>query len=162
MTPTPARRQAKAAEHDLGDCVTRYRRRPGLTGTFFAFAPLAGGILIGTLGGDPVKALGVVLFLWPPLFLAWCYSTRKRLDGGIYVFTGGFAEVHGRKIPHAITWAEVRAVRYKSVEHWLNFIPVAYVAKCTIELRDGGVIELDGSYRKLERLAEDLHHRSSA
>ncbi len=59
----------------------------------------------------------------PPLFLAWCYSTRKRLDGGIYVFTGGFAKVHGR---------------------------------------NSGVIEFDGSYRKLQRLSEDLHRRSGA
>lgn len=161
MIPTPARLRAKAVEHGLGDCLRRYRRRPGVVGTFFAVAPLAGGILIGTVGGDPTKALGILLFLWPPLFLAWCWFTRKRLDGGVYVFTGGFAEVYGREIPHAITWAEVRAVHYKGVEYWFNyFVPIAYVARCTIELRDGRVIEFDGSYRTLQRLAEDLHRRS--
>ncbi|EMD27476.1 hypothetical protein [Amycolatopsis azurea] len=50
-------------------------------------------------------------------------------------------------------------MRYKSVEHWLNFIPFAYVAKCFITLDNGGEIELDGTYRPLERLARDLQAR---
>jgi hypothetical protein len=158
VIPTPVHLQAKAAERDLGDCLRRYRRRPGAVGTFFAFAPLAGALALGIREGDLTGALAVVLFVWPPLFLWWCVSTRKRLDGGVYVFTGGFAEVYGRKVPPAITWAEVRSVRYKSTEYWFNYVvPFAYAAKCTIELRDGGVIEFDGTYRTLERLAEDLH-----
>lgn len=161
MTPIPAHLQAKAAEHDLGQCLRRYRRRPGVVGTFFAFAPLAGALALGIREGDMAGALAVALFVWPPLFLPWCHLTGKRLAGGVYVFTGGFAEVYGRKIPHAITWAEVREVRYKGVEHWVNFFPVAYVARCTIGLRDGREIEFDGTYRPLERLANDLHARAA-
>jgi len=78
---------------------------------------------------------------------------------GIYLFTGGFAEVHGRKVRYAVPWDRVREVRHKSVEHWLNFIPFAYVAKCFITLDNGGEIELDGTYRPLERLARDLQAR---
>ncbi|MEU3625070.1 hypothetical protein BS329_22965 [Amycolatopsis coloradensis] len=156
MIPIPAHLQAKAAERDLGECLRRYRRRPGVVGTFFAFAPLAGALALGIHEGDLIGALAVVLFVWPPLFLPWCHFTRKRLDGGIYVFTGGFAEVYGRKVLSASTWADVREVRYESVEHWVNFVPVAYAATCTVALRDGREIEFDGTYRPLERLASDL------
>ncbi|OXM56830.1 hypothetical protein CFP71_10955 [Amycolatopsis thailandensis] len=152
----PPHLRTQAAEHDLGEFVRRYRRRPGVIGTFVAFAPLVGALVLGIRESDPTTTLGILVFLWPPLFLTWCVSTRRRLDGGVYLFTGGFAEVHGRKVRYAVPWARVREVRYKSVEHWLNFIPVAYIAKCMITLDNGGVIELDGSYRSLERLAQDL------
>ncbi|MFK0244364.1 hypothetical protein ACIQUM_06685 [Amycolatopsis azurea] len=155
----PTHLKAHAEEHGLGEYVRRYRRRPGVIGTFVAFAPLVGALVLGIRESDPTTTLGILLFLWPPLFLTWCVSTRRRLDGGIYLFTGGFAEVHGRKVRYAVPWARVREVRYKSVEHWLNFIPFAYVAKCFITLDNGGEIELDGTYRPLERLARDLEAR---
>ncbi|MFI9453026.1 hypothetical protein [Amycolatopsis sp. NPDC052450] len=162
MIPTPPHLKAIAAKRDLGDCVRRYRRRPGAIGTFFAFAPLAGALAIGIREGDQTGALAIVLFVWTPLFLWWCALTRKRLDGGLYVFDGGFAEVYGRKVRQAIAWAEVRSVRYQGTEFRFSYIvPFAYVARCTIELRDGGVIEFDGTYRTLQRLAEDLHARAS-
>ena len=160
MIPTPALLQAQAAEHNLGDCLQRYRRRPGVVGAFFAFAPLVGGLLLVIRVGDAAGALGIVLFVWPPVFLTWCVSTRRRLDGGLYVFTGGFAEVHGRKVRYAIPWARVREVRYKGIEYWMGFFPVGYSAKCLIALRNGGAIELDGTYRTLMQLAEVLHTRS--
>ncbi|MEU9690884.1 hypothetical protein [Amycolatopsis japonica] len=153
----PPHLQATAAEHDLGGFLHRYRRRPGIVGTFFAFAPLAGALALGIREGDLTGALAITLFVWPPLFLWWCVSTRRRLDGGLYVFEGGFADVHGRKVLHAITWPEVRSVQYSTRSLWTGLIPVARSARCVIELRDGGRIELDGSYRTLHRLAEDLH-----
>lgn len=153
----PPHLQATAAEHALGGFLHRYRRRPGVVGTFFAFAPLAGALALGIREGDLIGALAITLFVWPPLFLWWCVSTRRRLDGGLYVFEGGFADVHGRKVLHAITWPEVRSVQYSTRSLWTGLIPVARSARCVIELRDGGRIELDGSYRTLHRLAEDLH-----
>ncbi|MEU8418180.1 hypothetical protein AB0C24_35745 [Amycolatopsis japonica] len=153
----PPHLQAKAAEHDLGGFLHRYRRRPGIVGTFFAFAPLAGALVLGIREGDLTGTLAITLFVWPPLFLWWCVSTRRRIDGGLYVFEGGFADVHGRKVLHAITWPEVRSVQYSTRSLWTGLIPVARSARCVIELRDGGRIELDGSYRALHRLAEDLH-----
>ncbi|MFC3452069.1 hypothetical protein [Amycolatopsis speibonae] len=153
----PTHLKATAAEHGLGEYVRRYRRRPGAVGTFFAFAPLVGALVLGIRESDPAATLGILLFLWPPLFLTWCVSTRRRLDGGIYVFTGGFADVHGRKVLGTITWPEVRSVEYKTRSLWAGLIPVAYTTRCVIELRNFRKIELDGSYRTLERLAEDLH-----
>ncbi|MFI7123990.1 hypothetical protein [Amycolatopsis sp. NPDC049868] len=152
----PPHLKATAAEHDLGDCLRRYRRRPGAVGTFFAFAPLAGALALGLREGDMTGALAITLFVWPPLFLWWCVSTRRRLDGGLYVFDRGFADVHGRKVQCVITWPEVRSVKYKTRSLWAGLIPVAYAARCVIELRDFRKIELDGSYRSLERLARDL------
>ncbi|MBB5855172.1 hypothetical protein ACFQ05_17815 [Amycolatopsis umgeniensis] len=154
---TPTHLEAKAAEHGLGDCLTRYRRRPGAVGTFFAFAPLAGALALGVREGDMTGALAIVLFLWPPLFLWWCISTRKRLDGGLYVFTGGFADVHGRKVQCVVTWPMIRSVKYRTRSLWAGLIPVASTARCVVELRNFQKIELDGSYRKLRQLAEDLH-----
>jgi len=160
VIPTPPHLQATAAERDLGDCLRRYRRRPGAIGTFFAFAPLAGALALGLREGDMTGALAVVLFVWPPLFLWWCVSTRRRLDGGLYVFDGGFADVHGRKVLFAITWREVRSVKYRTYSLWAGMIPVLYATQCVIELRDFHKIELNSSYRTLARLAEDLHVRA--
>ncbi|RSN36245.1 hypothetical protein DL990_08965 [Amycolatopsis sp. WAC 01416] len=160
MIPTPPHLKATAAERDLGDCLRRYRRRPGAIGTFFAFAPLAGALALGIREGDTTGALAVVLFVWTPLFLCWCISTRRRLDGGLYVFDGGFADVHGRKVLFAITWPEVRSVEYETRSLWAGLIPVAATTNCVIELRNCHRIELNGSYRKLKRLAEDLYART--
>jgi hypothetical protein len=161
VIPTPPHLQATAAEHDLGGCLRRYRRRPGAVGTFFAFAPLAGALTLGIREGDTTAALAIVLFVWPPLFLWWCVSTRNRLDGGIYVFDGGFADVHGREIRCLVTWPMIRSVTYKTHSLWAGLIPVARSAQCVIELHNFRTIELDGSYRALSRLAEDLHDRAS-
>ncbi len=102
-----------------------------------------------------------MLFVWPLLFLWWCVSTRKRFDGGIYVFDGGFAEVHGREVRCLVTWSMIRSVSYKTGSLWAGLIPVARTAQCVIELRNFRKIELDGSYRTLSRLAGDLHARAS-
>src|SRR3569833_3248942 len=87
--------------------------------------------------------------VWPPLFLWWCVSTRKRLDGSIYVFDSGFADVHGYTVRCLVTWPMTRTITYKTHSLWARLLPVARSAQCVIELHNFRKIELDGSYRAL-------------
>ncbi|WP_370946799.1 hypothetical protein AB5J62_04240 [Amycolatopsis sp. cg5] len=159
MVEMPVALRAKAEERGLGECVRRYRRRPGVLGTFCAVLPLIGAAMGATVGGDPMRALGIVMFLWPPIFLSWCSVTRKRLDGGAFVFTGGFAEVYGRKVREAVTWDEVGSVRLDRTLYVLNFlVPWGYSASCRVQVRGRrDDIVFDNTYRHLRRLADDIH-----
>lgn len=158
----PAPLRAKADELGLGDCVRRYRRRPGLIGTACAALPLVGAAVGATVGHDPIRALGIVLFLWPPIFLSWYYVTRKRLDGGVFLFIGGFAEVYGRKVREVVTWDEAIGVRYRRHLTLLNFVPWFYDAACEIDVRGRrSAVLFDSTYLGLHRIAEYISSRGS-
>ena len=133
MIDVPPRVAAKAVELGLGDCEHRFRRRPGIPAVIGILAFTALPVML--LQVDPVQALGVVLFVRIPVVAWWAVTMSRKWRGGLYVFTNGFADVHGRRIKIAATWDEVEEMDERRTLRVFAILPFAWGQTCAVHLR---------------------------
>ncbi|HEY1175201.1 MAG TPA: DUF6585 family protein [Phytomonospora sp.] len=118
----PERVAAKARELELGAFERRVRRRPGLPGAVVCLVLLCVGG--NFLRNGPHNALVVTgLALAALIVLWWGYLWIRRVNGGLYLFKGGFVDAAGLRLM-AVTWAEVTAVTTDSTRYSVNSLPV--------------------------------------
>jgi hypothetical protein len=157
----------EARRRGLGECRARFRHRPGLPVTIATvlLVSAAPGVLASGLHGATAYLAIIEAVAAPVLLCYWLFTAWTRWRGGLYLFTGGFADVYGRRhIEVMATWDEVGSILDHRTVYRINLIPIAFDRSCTIVLRGRrDALKLDGTYLGLSRaLACISAHRPTA
>lgn len=153
-----------ARRRGLGECRARFYHRPGIPSTIVTFLLVVSvpGVFVSGPHGVG-EYLAVIEAVAAPLMLIyWVFTSWTRWNGGLYMFTGGFADVYGRRhIEVMASWEEIGLITDHRTIYRLNLIPFASDRACTVHLRGRpDTLKLDGTYVGLSR-ALDYFQRFS-
>lgn len=157
MTPSP-RVVAAARRYGLGEPESRFRHRPGALGTaLFLILIIVSLEFWESDSSAPIS--GFFMIMTPTVAVLWLFTMVAKLRGGLYVFTGGIADVYGDHIHTAMRWPDIAHVGQVTTLYVLNFIPVGWQRQCTITARNGKTLKLTGAYEQLNSIVALLHQR---
>lgn len=107
---------------DLGEFEERVHRRPGIGGALACLVILI--VVVNFVVNGPANIWGRGVVAAGLLIVAtWAYVWFRRVNGGLYLFSGGFVDAAGRRLV-AVRWTEIRSVTAQMTQFVLVDIPV--------------------------------------
>lgn len=153
----------RAGRADLGAFKERIRRRPGFGGAIACLVILIVVMNFLVNGPEGIWARGaeVVGLL---IVITWCYVWFRRVRGGLYLFSGGFVDVAGRRVI-VVAWNEIRSIEEKATHFAIGSLPVgsasAYDVGFTVRATGfEGAWTFNTTYSEVHKLAYLISRRS--
>jgi hypothetical protein len=155
--PTP-QEIAAARRYGLGELELRVRHRPGALGTvLFLILIIVSLEFWESDSSAPISAFFMIMT--PTIAVIWLVTTVAKVRGGLFIFSGGIADVYGDRAHTAFTWQEIANVSQLTTMYVLNFIPVGWQRQCRITARNGKTLRLTGAYKELNSVVALIHQR---
>lgn len=158
MTRPSPEEIAAARRYGLGELELRVRHRPGALGTtLFLILIIVSLEFWESDSSAPISIFFVIMT--PTIAVLWLFTTVAKARGGLFIFSGGIADVYGHHVHTAFAWHEITDVSQLTTLYVLNLIPVGRQRQCTITARNGKTLRLTGAYKQLNSAVALIQRR---
>ncbi|MFE5502730.1 hypothetical protein ACFQ73_09220 [Amycolatopsis japonica] len=160
--PAPRVRD-RAARENLGAFERRVERRPGIGGALGCLVIIV--VVLNFLVNGPENLWGRGVVAVGLLIVAtWGYVWFHRVRGGLYLFSGGFADAAGRRVI-VVAWSEIRSIEGEKTQFAVGSLPAGSAFAYEIGMiapRTGHKIvwRLNTTYTDVHQLAREISRRS--